>query len=1039
MMNRRRPSLARKQHGFLLIALLALLAMGGLYFFISNLTPEAIATLRKAKTDTALVQAREALIGYVIRYRESNPETGTNALKEVYGYFPLPDLGSARNLNNLTGTVCEGNLEGCEALNFTGNGANVTVIGRFPWRTLGTGPLRDGHGECLWYAVSGSHQRMQQAAPPMNWDTLSQLNVVVANGAAAMKDAITSAHDRPIAVIFSPGPSLPGQDRAKSTTDPSLVDECGGNYIVDNYLDPGTTLLGGVSNYFPNTEDINHVKTPWFDNKESIVNPKHLTTQGLVTLRSDNTLWPGNCPTDAGAECATAANDIGLGVSSDLVFRTLRASINYRSDINSMLDRMSACLRDEIQSPSTFTPMTLTEPSLASAKAAGRIYSSSCFDDTATPVNTINPKGYFTHYRDQIFVVACPGSLHTVVVDPGKPNEKTLTCAGALLFSGPRDPATQSRADPTERNTTSNYLEDDIATNGNLSGFSALLDTDYASCATAKRFAGAATFSSLVSGQAAHQDIVRCIPSGPSLNVVAPSVAATAGAVQLASYAASARTLTLGSAGINSNAGAVAGQLFACAWDPEIHTAGGGFRSYFRFRIRQVGEGFTFAAIDGDRNGSNVCGAARQHLGYSGDNGITPYIQAPKLAIEFDTLRNGGFLDSPTSLSGGRNDPCYQSSCGAAQNLSSNAHVGVMYWGYGAADATIPVNYPKQDDNVHGFPWPPDSNARPAPRNSYYAGTPYPPPPDPALNIAPYDRMGATSPLNEAPAKREFHARLEVTRSFTPPADAKDGATGLHVKLWIEPHTAANITAMTYNSGLPPTLTVTTSTAHNLNTGDYVVIKDAIPTGYNGEYPTTRIDANNFTATLPDGAANPGRYISSITWADDFFGTDQATVTSPGHGLSTGDTITISGAVPTEYNVSNRTVTQITADSYRFGLELGYEPGNMPPAIAATRALTPRAIALANTTRPMSELDASFKPVITDSATIYDEQLASPADCTITPCNTGSSCGSDKKCYQPSFRNLRLGFTVGERVTSSLSTARGQLIEIKDRATTWLP
>jgi hypothetical protein len=87
----------------------------------------------------------------------------------------------------------------------------------------------------------------------------------------------------------------------------------------------------------------------------------------------------------------------------------------------------------------------------------------------------------------------------------------------------------------------------------------------------------------------------------------------------------------------------------------------------------------------------------------------------------------------------------------------------------------------------------------------------------------------------------------------------------------------------------------------------------------------------------------------------------------------------------------------------------------------------------------MSELDASFKPIITDSATIYDEQLALPADCTITPCNPGSSCGSDKKCYQPSFRNLRLGFTVGERVTSSLSTARGQLIEIKDRATTWLP
>jgi hypothetical protein len=147
-------------------------------------------------------------------------------------------------------------------------------------------------------------------------------------------------------------------------------------------------------------------------------------------------------------------------------------------------------------------------------------------------------------------------------------------------------------------------------------------------------------------------------------------------------------------------------------------------------------------------------------------------------------------------------------------------------------------------------------------------------------------------------------------------------------------------------------------------------------------------------------------------------------------------TATISGAIPAEFN-GTRTVTVIDANTYRFSLVLSYEPGDMPPAIAAAKALTPRAIALANTTRPMSLLDASFKPIITDSATIYDEQMPT-SDCPTTPCGSGQACGSDNKCYRPSFRNLRLGFTIGERATSSTNTSRGQLIEIKDQATTWL-
>jgi type II secretory pathway pseudopilin PulG len=126
MMKRRQRSLGRNQSGFVLIALVALLVMGGLYFFISNLSPEQFQARRQQLTGEALAQAREALIGYAIRHRESNPDTTTKVPKDMYGYLPLPDLGNTRNQN----VSCT--EEGCDAANFAGNALNVTVIGRFP-------------------------------------------------------------------------------------------------------------------------------------------------------------------------------------------------------------------------------------------------------------------------------------------------------------------------------------------------------------------------------------------------------------------------------------------------------------------------------------------------------------------------------------------------------------------------------------------------------------------------------------------------------------------------------------------------------------------------------------------------------------------------------------------------------------------------------------------------------------------------------------------------------------------------------------------
>ncbi|MDP2825972.1 MAG: hypothetical protein Q8O52_25190 [Sulfuritalea sp.] len=750
--------------GFALIALLALVTMGALYFFISNLTPGAIEARRQQQTDEALIQARDAMLGYVLRYREANPDSGTKEFKEVYGYLPMPDLGTSRNTN----AGCTD--EGCEAANFSGNNANVAVIGRFPWRSLGVAALRDGHGECLWYIVSGGHQRIQQASP-MNWDSLAHLYLKTANGSAELVPLLTDAptHERPVAIIFSPGPRLSDQDRAKSADD--NVDSCGGNYSVKNYLDPFiATTLGTVSNYFDGATNQASQVTSADAPKAVLAIP--------IQKRSDNTLWSGkNCPTSDSTSCETVANDQGLTLTSDLIFSRLRKRAAFRGDVNALLDRMVPCLRDQIAAG---TLPDLAAPAYTSGgnNKYGRIpdLANSCYGEFA------DPKGYYPHYKDQLFVAACAsGNCFDVTVD-----NALNTCPGVLVFSGQRS-ASQIRTD-AQKNTPSNYLED-----VNLASFTSPYGTS---------FSGPSRFDAVSANQSAHQDIVRCIPAAASFATVTSPVLSSLGYSQLASYDAASGTLTLGAVGVRSDLGAPAYALFGCAWTPKTRTTGSGLRSYFRVKIEDRGDGFAFALIDGDRNSSSVCGAARQHLGYSGNNdpdrttngNETTSIAHPKIGIEFDRTRAGGFSTSGNPLSAGRNDPDY------TPPNNNDAHIGIVYWGTESAIATgtacnalLPNQCPWTgscgflvsgfpngncpamrycaannfcyltadfDDNAHARP----ATADPTAPTNPAAVDPFPsPPPYPPYELAPLDRLGSTTT-----SERDFHVRVELARSRTP-------------------------------------------------------------------------------------------------------------------------------------------------------------------------------------------------------------------------------------------------------------------------------
>jgi hypothetical protein len=102
------------------------------------------------------------------------------------------------------------------------------------------------------------------------------------------------------------------------------------------------------------------------------------------------------------------------------------------------------------------------------------------------------------------------------------------------------------------------------------------------------------------------------------------------------------------------------------------------------------------------------------------------------------------------------------------------------------------------------------------------------------------------------------------------------------------------------------TATLTTATAHGLNTGAYVIVSGATPAAYNGTFVITVVDSTSFTYTMasdPGASASPvGSYISgtwgSIGGAATGGGTDQIFVLND-------QTVTSSYTIPTGKNASS--------------------------------------------------------------------------------------------------------------------------------------
>lgn len=184
---RAEPGPSRQERGAALLLAVLVLMLAGLSMFVRQLSAVDAHQAAERASHAALAQAKSALIG---RAATDNSKPGS---------LPCPAEDEAGEVPLLHGNHCP------------------TYLGRFPWKTLKTGPLRDGYGELLWYALAPALTD-NQSSVPINSQTATELFLDEQSNIAA--------------IIFAPGPPLPTQTARPGSNIAGYLDgaNADGNY-----------------------------------------------------------------------------------------------------------------------------------------------------------------------------------------------------------------------------------------------------------------------------------------------------------------------------------------------------------------------------------------------------------------------------------------------------------------------------------------------------------------------------------------------------------------------------------------------------------------------------------------------------------------------------------------------------------------------------------------------------------------------------------------------------------------------------------------
>lgn len=172
-----------------MLVLVITLALTVTAYYLSTISVVDVRLDNIDKTRQALKQAKQALINYAIMHADGS---GSGDPGE-FGYLPCPHISNAT----------EGAQDGvCKA-------RYKNSIGYLPWNALDTDILRDGSGNCLWYAVSSSYKNNPDSLL-INEDSNGMFQMLDDNGAVV---AGNLPEDRVVAVVFAPGAPLANQSR----------------------------------------------------------------------------------------------------------------------------------------------------------------------------------------------------------------------------------------------------------------------------------------------------------------------------------------------------------------------------------------------------------------------------------------------------------------------------------------------------------------------------------------------------------------------------------------------------------------------------------------------------------------------------------------------------------------------------------------------------------------------------------------------------------------------------------------------------------
>jgi Tfp pilus assembly protein PilX len=472
-------NLPARQRGAALLILLGLFSVILIYAVVVGLNRSAVdmAQERAQKTSTALAQAKEALIAYAVTYGDDF----SNA-QPVPGFLPCPETVPTPNLEG----VAAGTTADCGS-------ALVSKLGRLPWRTLGLGPVTDGSGECLWYAVSGTYKNLSRVTTVtttsnvMNWDTNGQFNVMAADGTTYLVGAppAVSTDTRAVAVIFAPGRPLSGQDRTPNAN----ARACGGNYNATAYLDQVTVAgmpfnNGAVSTNAYLNANANAINTFIAGDNSSTFNDRlvYITRAEIwnaIKKRSDfqNHL---RALTRRAAECIAmygTQNQNTLDTNIDATDKRMPWASNVLLSATSLvIYAVDARYRDNaLNLRSGRLPYRLSVSAISSATGTkNSIASPYHLLDNASycsyySVSPFNEQAWYDHWKDHLFYAIANNYRPAA---GNKPTGPCGTClqingggnyAAVVIFAGEKLsglPTPQRRNTAAEKGSSANYLED---------------------------------------------------------------------------------------------------------------------------------------------------------------------------------------------------------------------------------------------------------------------------------------------------------------------------------------------------------------------------------------------------------------------------------------------------------------------------------------------------------------------------------------------------------------------------------------------------